>query len=138
MYNYNQVLGRRLKDIRHIINEGGKLSGDQFGYLVGETRDNIANYETGRAGVPVRLLHELYKRGINPVYIISGEGSVFADNEAGRKFRAKLEHKLVSNTLNNRDERKISLALKGGNEFSDGLKKLPILLVAAGTIKKNL
>jgi hypothetical protein len=137
MYNYNQILGRRLKDIRMIINEGGKLSGDQFGYILGETRDNIANYETGRAGVPIRLLHELYKRGINPVYIISGEGSIFAENDAGRKFKAKLEYKLATGILNNRDERKISLALIGGDEFSDGLKKLPVLLVAAGTIKPN-
>jgi hypothetical protein len=137
MYNYNQILGRRLKDIRMIINEGGKLSSDQFGYLLGETRDNIANYETGRAGVPVRLLHELYKRGINPIYIISGEGSIFADNEAGSKFKAKLEFKLRTGSINNRDARKITLSLAGGKEFSEGLQNLPSLLVAAGTIKKN-
>jgi hypothetical protein len=62
--------------------------------LLGESRDKIANYELGRAGLPVRVLYELYKRGINPIYIIAGEGSVFADNIEGDNFREKVKEKI--------------------------------------------
>lgn len=96
MSNYSEEVGSRLKQIRFIFNEGGKLSADQFAYLLGETRDRIANYELGRAGIPVRVIYELYRRGINPVYIIAGEGSVFADNAAGKSFGNRIKEKINS------------------------------------------
>jgi len=94
MNSYSEEVGARLRQVRSIFNEGGKLSADQFAFLLGESRDKIANYELGRAGLPVRVLYELYKRGINPIYIIAGEGSVFADNIEGENFKEKVKEKI--------------------------------------------
>lgn len=93
MDEINSEIGKRLKQTRLIFNEGSKLSSEQFAYLLGETGDKIRNFELGRSAVPVRLLYNLYLRGINPIFIISGEGSMFADNPAGREFRQKIESK---------------------------------------------
>ncbi len=87
----NIDIGKRLRLIRHFFNEGRKLSAEQFGHLLGESRDNIMNYESGRAGVPVRVLFELFTRGINPIFIIAGEGDVFTANEAGTSFKERLQ-----------------------------------------------
>lgn len=96
MASYPEQCGERLKKIRFIFNEGGKLSADQFAFLLGESRDKIANYELGRAGLPIRVLLELYKRGINPVYLISGDGSIFADNNEGVNLRNRIANKVQS------------------------------------------
>lgn len=84
-------IGKRLREIRNIANEGTKLSANQFAHLLDETRDKILNYENGRASVSIKLLINLYYRGFSPVYILTGEGSIFADNEAGISMRKKLE-----------------------------------------------
>ena len=91
----NILIGRRLREVREIFNEGGKISTTQFAYLLSETRDRISNYENGRSAVPIKLLYELYLRGINPNYIITGEGEVFADNDAGKIFISKVQSKLA-------------------------------------------
>lgn len=96
MATYSEQVGERLKKIRFIFNEGGKLSADQFAFLLGETRDKIANYELGRAGLPIRVMYELYKRGISPVFLISGEGSLFADNNEGNNFKNRIADKIKS------------------------------------------
>ncbi|MCX6147349.1 MAG: hypothetical protein NTW25_08885 [Candidatus Kapabacteria bacterium] len=93
MQNYYLEVGKRLREVRSIFNEGTKLSGEQFAYLLEETGDRIRNYELGRATVPVRLLFALYNRGINPIYIIAGEGSIFADNKEGKKFKKIVEER---------------------------------------------
>lgn len=96
MSEYDKKVGERLQSIRSIFNEGAKLSARQFAYLLNTTRDRIANYETGRSSIPVSVLYSLYIRGINPVYLISGEGSLFAENEAGRVFKQKIKRQLNS------------------------------------------
>lgn len=100
MDEYNRKVGQRLKKIRNIFNEGSKLSAKQFGFLLGMNRDKIANYESGRSSIPVSLIYSLYIRGINPIFLISGEGSVFADNQAGRDFKEKIERKMRSRNSN--------------------------------------
>lgn len=82
--------GERLKQIRKIFNEGYKLTINQFAQLVGETKDRMANYESGRSSLPNHLLINLYKRGVNPVYILTGEGSIFADTPAGKELKKKI------------------------------------------------
>ena len=100
MDEYNKRVGNRLKKIRNIFNEGSRLSAKQFGFLLGMNRDKIANYESGRSSIPVSLIYTLYIRGINPIFLISGEGSVFADNQAGRDFKEKIERKMRSRNSN--------------------------------------
>ncbi|ROL56278.1 XRE family transcriptional regulator [Bacteroidetes/Chlorobi group bacterium Naka2016] len=90
MENLNKEIGERIRFIRSIFNEGGKLSATQFAHLLGETMHKILNYELGRAQVPPSFLVTLYKRGINPIYILTGEGSIFAPNIAGRELSQKL------------------------------------------------
>lgn len=126
MFDLNKNIGKRVKLVRHLFNDGRKLSADQFGHLLGESRDNITNYESGRAGLPVRVLYELYLRGINPVFIITGEGDVFADNPAGREFKQRL------------NRRQVEISDVSGLkevEFEES-KTLGVITVAAGRIEK--
>lgn len=87
MENIKKTVGERLKEVRYIFLEGEKVSRNQFAYAIGENKDNVANYEIGRANIPNRVLTTLYERGFNPTYILTGEGSLFADNESGRALR---------------------------------------------------
>lgn len=87
MQDYYAEVGKRLREVRSIFNEGTKLSGEQFAYLLDETGDRIRNYELGRAVVPIRLLFALYQRGISLSFLVAGEGGMFADNDAGLKFK---------------------------------------------------
>lgn len=93
MIDYNLSVGKRLQEIRKTFNEGTKLSASQFAHLLGTTRDKITNYENGRSSLPVSVLYSLYLRGINPVYIISGDGEIYADNAAGERIRKRIEQK---------------------------------------------
>lgn len=93
----NKEMGARLKEIRNIMNEGTKLSAEQFAYLLEETGDRIRNYELGRAGVPARLLFNLYHRGFNPIYVITGEGSMYAPTDKGEEIKECIELRLKRN-----------------------------------------
>jgi hypothetical protein len=86
-------VGQRLREVRDIFYEGNKLSARLFANTLGETKDNIANYENGKANIPNRLLIALYYKGFNPVYILTGEGPIFADNESGRELLKTIEKK---------------------------------------------
>jgi len=90
----NLEIGSRLREIRHLFNEGDKLSAKQFAYLLGETTDKILNYENGRASVSINLLINLYNRGINPTYVLTGDGSYFAANSIGQELIKKVEGKV--------------------------------------------
>ncbi len=68
---------------------GIKLSIAQFSELLGEPKYNIQAYETGRANIPNRILVNLYEKGINPTFILTGEGSAFASNSSGRELQQK-------------------------------------------------
>ncbi len=82
--------GERLREIRNIFNEGFKLTISQFAGLMGETKDRMANYESGRSSIPNHLLVNLYRRGVNPVYLLTGEGSIYADTPAGKELKKKI------------------------------------------------
>ena len=86
-------VGQRLREVRDIFYEGNKLSARLFANTLGETKDNIVNYENGKANIPNRLLIALYYKGFNPIYILTGEGSIFADNERGRELFKIIEKK---------------------------------------------
>ncbi len=89
-------IGRRLREIRvNIFNEGVKLSASQFAQLLNVSQDKIRNYENGRSGVPPELLVKLYRKGINPVFILTGEESIFAANRAGKILKERLEESEV-------------------------------------------
>ncbi len=84
-------IGKRLRLIREgIIGEGIELSASQFAKLFNSTRDKIINYESGRSNLPVEILVKLYNRGVNPIYVLTGEGSIFAPNEAGSALADRL------------------------------------------------
>lgn len=115
MENLNKEIGERIRFIRSIFNEGGKLSATQFAHLLGETMHKILNYELGRAQVPPSFLVTLYKRGINPIYILTGEGSIFAPNIAGRELSQKLAPILRQMNIEDFDNRDQQY---NGNAFS--------------------
>ncbi len=91
MQDTQKEIGKRLQEIRNVYNNGFKASIEQFAGELGETKYNISNYESGKANIPNRLLLSLYDKGINPLYILTGEGSKFSDNVEGRKFKDKPE-----------------------------------------------
>ena len=90
-----RLIGKRVKLIRNIINEGGKLSVEQFAYILDETGDKLRNYELCRAAVPNRVLQTLYSRGISITFIVTGEGDVFNTTPAGVKLKKVVANKKV-------------------------------------------
>ncbi|MCX7737660.1 MAG: hypothetical protein N2319_13245 [Candidatus Kapabacteria bacterium] len=124
MKNLNKEIGARLKEVRKIYNGGYKATIEQFAALLGESKYNLTNYENGKASLPVRVLKVLYDIGINPLYIINGYGSKFADNEAGNKLKEKIE-------FQNEQEKDYSKMTS-----EELLEQAKILSVAAGNIVK--
>lgn len=103
MKNLNKEIGKRIRFVRSIFNEGAKLSASQFAHLLGESMHKILNYELGRAQASPSFLVSLYRRGINPTYILTGEGKIFAENEAGRQLEQKFGNflpKLQDSSIN--------------------------------------
>ncbi|MDR0927798.1 MAG: helix-turn-helix domain-containing protein [Ignavibacteria bacterium] len=92
----NSLIGLRVKAFRCVFNEGMKLTSEQFSHLLDITREQLGNYENGRSNLPVSVLLKLYKRGANPVYIISGEGDLFANNKVGIDLRNRILQKEVN------------------------------------------
>ncbi len=118
----NGGIGNRLREIRALFNEGGRISAAQFAYLLNTNRDKIANYESGRSSLPLEIVYLLYQRGINPIYLICGEGSLFASNAEGKIFELKV------NTCANSDQMKKNARVIG--RIYEGIK----LKAAAGMI----
>jgi len=135
MDEYNIQIGKRLRLIREIINEGGKLSSEQFAYLVNESKDKIINYELGRSAIPVKLIFELYKRGINPTFIITGNEEIFARNENGLRLKSSIEEKLNNSNLKIEEKARLKAALISGKEFIRISDSIMEYKVAAGKIK---
>lgn len=94
MQEKNSEIGERLRFIRGIFNEGSKLSASQFAHILNETVHKILNYENGRASISPELLISLYRRGVNPIFILTGEGTIFAPNEEGQRFAEHLRGKI--------------------------------------------
>ena len=125
--DYLKNIGQRLRFVRSIFNEGKKLSTEQFAHLLGESRDNIANYEHARASIPARVLIELYKRGINPTWVLTGDGDLFANNLPGKQRRKLMKERGI-------DISEIKELAKV--EFEEH-KEVKVLKVAAGKIKNR-
>ena len=119
MSDNKKEVGKRLKEIREFFNEGDKLYVKQFAYLLGESEHNMRNYERGLANIPISVLAELHKRGVNSNYIITGQGSKFADNEAGRNLQSRIEIKTgISSDEVNLDDMPIEDLWKKASEFT--------------------
>ena len=123
-------MGKRLREIRHVFFEGRKVSTRQFAEFLSETKDNIANYENGRAFIPNRLLVSLYLRGYNPIFLLTGESSMYADNEAGETLRAAAASQIggAVEILSPESDKRISIAAEPHEDFS----------VAAGDVSKAI
>lgn len=135
----NIVIGKRLREVRGVFSGKANLSCRKFAIILDETRSVLANYESGRTSIPADFLNKLYERGINPIYIIAGEGSMFAENKAGIELKAFVESKIKSKTKkihtpeSNKDKGTVVI-LEG-----DGIADLtaPIISVAAGRLKNT-
>ncbi|MBI5324236.1 MAG: helix-turn-helix domain-containing protein [Ignavibacteriae bacterium] len=132
MEDLQKQIGMRLREVRNIFFEGGKLSTRQFAIAVNETKDNIANYENGRANVPNRLLVTLFNKGINPTYILTGNGSIYTSNEAGQLLAKRAGSKVIA-------EANVSeiYSIESKNlSFEEMVKQFGILTAAAGDMMK--
>lgn len=128
--NFKRDMGLRLRQIRKIFNEGGKLSAEQFAFLLGETTDRILNYELGRAAIPLTLLVDLYYRGFNPIYILTGTEHIFAKNNEGRKREKQLIARKIEIPTS------ISIEVHSFNKIDDTENaKIPMIKVAAGKME---
>lgn len=125
----NKEIGARLRLIRSIFNEGGKLSAEQFGYLLHQNTDKILNYELGRASIPLELLIDLYYRGYNPVFILTGKESIFANNTEGKKRRQELKNRGID------IEKLISQNIVSIEKLKTETQAMPVINVAAGRIE---
>ncbi len=134
MEDLQKKIGNRLKEVRNMFFEGGKLSARQFALAVNETKDNIANYENGRANAPNRLLVTLYNKGINPNYILTGDGSIYAANEAGKlleqRTNAGREERGNVAEIYSIDAKRLS--------FDEMVKQFDILTAAAGDLMRTI
>lgn len=135
MSDINIESGKRLRFIREIMNEGGKLSADQFAFIFDESKDKIINYELGRTQIPIKLLNDLYSRGFNPNFIITGNENVFLDTEQGRDLQDIFKRKINSGIISTFDRAKMIAALESGSEFYK-ISEMSINKVAAGKIRK--
>lgn len=74
----------RLREVA--IAHSGKL-GD-FAAFLGMSGSNLSQYLRGERGIKgSRLYLRLIEKGFNPDWILTGAGSRYADNEAGRKLK---------------------------------------------------
>lgn len=80
-------IGKRLKEIREKHYAKFKLSLNDLAEELNEKMFNIANYEAGKANLPNRVMVALYDKGFNPSYILTGKGSIYANNSAGDERR---------------------------------------------------
>jgi hypothetical protein len=83
MEKIQNEISNRLKEVRTRHYETFKLSTAQFSKELEESEFNLQNYESGKASIPNRLLIALYYKGINPIYILTGEGDVYTDTPQG-------------------------------------------------------
>ena len=87
---FNKIIGKRIKAIRSVYNEGVRLTVKQFAHLLGISKNQLLNFESGRTALPINILFELYNRGISIVFIVAGDGDVFANNNCGKSLKQKL------------------------------------------------
>ena len=121
MENEKLEIGVRLREIRSIFNGGRRAFIKQFAAELNEPETNIANYENGKASLPNRVLVALYNMGYNPTYILTGEGSRYADNAAGKKLQSGLSASSSVNPTDNEES--------GGNVIvisNVDLKRFPL------------
>lgn len=139
MENLQIEIGDRIKQARQIINEGHKLSLVQLAEMLGETRDRLFNYENGRSAVPNHILVNLYQRGINPIYILTGEQEIFATNASGIALKLKVEANNKTKNLNILPESNVAIipnsALKAAS-IDELINHAAKLTAAAGDIWK--
>lgn len=87
MKKLQSEIGKRIQEIRNIYNGGFRATLEQFSTELGETKYNISNYENGKANIPPRVLVSIFEKGFNPVYVLTGIGDIYADNEKGRSLK---------------------------------------------------
>ncbi len=68
-------IGERIKEIRKTLG----LSQEQFSQKLGTSRRSVSKYETGDNALPDQVKLKLYDLGVNPTWLLSGEGSIFVE-----------------------------------------------------------
>lgn len=133
----HKKIGERLRYIReNVLGDGVKLTASQCATLFNTSADKIRNYESGRSAVPVEFLVKLYRKGINPVFIIAGEGIPIADNKAGWL----LNERSAGNVYGRDDEAIVQKFYPREFDTShlSSVEKLNLIESVAGDIRKKL
>ena len=76
------AIGNRLKDIRikYFSPSGDMFSISRFAEKINENGYNIANYESGKAGIPNAVLAKICYLGFNLNWLITGTGEPFTQD----------------------------------------------------------
>ena len=90
MEDINKAIGKRIQTVRkNYLGDGYELTTAQMAKILYCSKDKVLNFENGRTKVTPEILILLYNRGINPIFILTGEGSAFADNAAGEIIKQR-------------------------------------------------
>ncbi|MCX6155789.1 MAG: hypothetical protein NT007_16710 [Candidatus Kapabacteria bacterium] len=126
-----QEISERLRFIReNLIVKGIRLSAAQFADMFDTSEDKIRNYENARSNVSIELLILLYRHGINPIFLLTGEGSWFAENKAGKQLASDFKTSKNAGLITN-------LVKIDGSSLADR-KAVRIVNAAAGDIKASI
>jgi len=129
MSDDNKETGKRLREAREfLLKIQTKEDLAEFLKIAGITQEQLKNYESGRTAVPSPLLVLLYELGINPTYILTGEGTKFAGNPSGMIVKAA--------TLGEIDKSQDIKLLKLNPALTSEDSKFRILRAVAGNISK--
>ena len=136
MTDLKREIALRLREVRKIYNGGYEIRVEDFAKELDERNYNILNYEAGKANIPARLLVALYHKGFNPTYILTGEGSKFANNTIGRILSMKIEEEYSEKIPGNVAEiYSIDISKLSDDEL---MQRLALHTAAAGDITKML
>lgn len=106
-------IGKRLQEVRSKYISAGKLTAIEFADLLGESRFNIANYERGIANIPNRVLVELYRNGINPTWVLTGEQEIYVSS--GKNLKISNANKVIRPDINYFNEDDYNIIARAGD-----------------------
>lgn len=104
----NLEVGMRLQHARKLL----KMTQKELAETTGFNPTNITSYELGKADVPVRLLSELYKLGVNSNWILTGTEHIFAYNDAGKLLQKDVYGVQIDEKFFSKDTEKLLLVSK--------------------------
>jgi len=126
-------IGNRIKEIRTALH----LNQKEFGELLGVNQRTVSNWETNRNEPSIEILSKITSLwGINPTWLLTGEGEMFIKKEKPEKIEEKSEAlpPELKKALSHPTIRNIALMLSEMSE--DDIKDILKRVEEKATLKK--